>query len=93
MGNNVESKMEKQIGNKNTEKISQHIIRDIRENLGIDPNDISKDDEINRMSLGEIFNRWCEWNGLINWSGKLKNVIEDIYGIDIERRIVTRQNR
>jgi hypothetical protein len=93
MGKIDESKIGKEIEKKNTEKISQHIIRDIRENLGIGPDDTSKDDEINRMPLGEIFNRWCEWNGLINWSGKLKTVINDIYGIDIERRIVTRQNR
>ena len=93
MEKNVESKMERHVEEKNTDNISQHIIRDIRENLGVDPNDTSKDDEINRMSLGEIFSRWCEWNGLINWSGTLKTVILDIYGIDIERRIVVRQQR
>jgi hypothetical protein len=92
-GKNLENKMDKQMGNKNTEKINQRVIRDIRENLGVDPNDTSKDDEIDRMSLGEIFNRWCEWNGLINWSGKIKTAIGDIYGMDIERRVVVRQQR
>lgn len=78
---------------KNTEKIDRRIIGDVRENLGIGRDDSSKDDEINRMSLNEIFNRWCEWNGYINLSEEFKRVIGNIYGIDIERRIVIRQSR
>jgi hypothetical protein len=71
---------------KNTERINNDIIRDIRENLGIGPDDTSKDDEINRMSPDEIFNRWCEWNGFIAYHRKFKRVIGDIYGIDIWNR-------
>lgn len=78
---------------KNTEIIDQHIIGDVRENLGISRDNLSKDDEINRMSLNEIFNRWCEWNGYINLSGEFKKVIGNIYGIDIESRTIIRQSR
>ena len=88
MEKNDKSEMEKKVEKKNTEKISQGIIRDIRENLGIGPDDTSKDGEIDRMSLNEIFNRWCEWNGLINWSGRLRSVVGNIYGMDIEKRLI-----
>jgi hypothetical protein len=76
------------IEKKNTDKISQDIIRDVRENLGVFPNDTSKDGDINRMSPDEIFNRWCEWNGFINSSRRFKKVVGNIYGIDIDRRLM-----
>jgi hypothetical protein len=77
---------------KNTERIDKHIIGDVRENLGVARNDSLKDDEINRMSLNEIFSRWCEWNGYINLSKELRKVIGNIYGIDIESRTIIRQD-
>jgi hypothetical protein len=40
------------------------------------------------MSLNEIFNRWCEWNGFIGYSKKFRKVIGNIYGIDIEGRAI-----
>jgi hypothetical protein len=84
MEKEIKSKMDK----RNTVRIDGDIIRDVRENLGIDPDDTSKDDKIDRMSLDEIFNRWCEWNGYINLSGQFKRVIGSVYGIDIEGRLV-----
>ena len=88
MENKIENKMEKQVKKKNTERIRNDIIRDVRENLGIEPDDTSKDDIINRMSLNEIFDRWCEWNGLINYGKRLRNVIGNIYGMEIEGRVI-----
>lgn len=84
MEKNIESKMEK----KNTGRIDKDIIGDIREYLGVDRNDISKDDIIDNMPLNKIFHNWCEWNGLINHSRELRRVVGSIYGIDIERRVV-----
>ncbi len=72
---------------KNTERIRNDIIRDVRGNLGLEPDDLSQDDKINRMSPNEIFNRWCEWNGLINYGKKLMCVVGNIYGIDLNRKI------
>ncbi len=69
----------------NTNRIRNDIIIDIRQNLGLEPNDKSMDDNINRMSLNEIFDRWCEWNGLINYGGKLRYVVSSIYGVDLNR--------
>lgn len=84
MGKDINGKM----GKKNTERIGQNIIGNIRENLGVGPDDTSKDDEINRMSSDEIFDRWCEWNGFIYLSTHFKRVIGSIYGINIEERLI-----
>ena len=65
---------------KNTERISKSIIDDLRENLGLERGDTSKDDNINSMSPNEIFERWCEWNGFINRSETFRRVIGSIYG-------------
>lgn len=69
---------------KNTERINDRIIDDVRENLGLERGDISKDDRINGMSPNEIFNRWCEWNGFINYSKMFRAVISSVYGIEID---------
>lgn len=69
---------------KNTERINKRIIDDVRENIGIERGDASKDDEINSMSPNEIFDRWCEWNGFINYSKMFRAVIGSIYGTDID---------
>lgn len=53
---------------KNTERINKRIIDDVREHLGLKRGDASKDDKINSMSPNEIFDRWCTWNGFINYS-------------------------
>lgn len=68
----------------NTERISKGIIDNVRENLGLEKGDTSKDDEINYMSPNDIFNRWCEWNGFINCSETFRAVICSIYGVDID---------
>lgn len=81
-------KSENKMKKKNTERIGKYIINDVREYIGVEPDDTSKDDEINRMSLSEIFHKWCDWNGYINGSEKFKRVIGNIYGIDIEGRLI-----
>ena len=69
---------------KNTERISKNIIDDVRENLGLERGDPSKDDKINSMYPNEIFERWCEWNGFINLSETFRRVIGSIYGTCID---------
>jgi hypothetical protein len=75
---------------KNTDRIGKYIISDIREHLGVAPDDQSKDDEINMMSPNEIFHAWCDWKGYLNSSEKFKRVISNIYGINIEGGLIYR---
>lgn len=73
---------------KNTERVDKKIIGDVRENLGLEREDTSKDNRIDGMSPNEIFKRWCEWNGFINYSGTFREVISSIYGVDIDYNTV-----
>ena len=60
------------------------IMEDVRGNLGLNPDDESMDEEINFMTRQEIFNRVCEWNGLINHGELIREWVEDIWGIDLD---------
>lgn len=62
----------------------ENILRLVRQNLDLEPTDTSMDEEINAMSRNEIFNRVCEWEGLIGYGRVICEWIKDIYGIDLD---------
>ena len=64
--------------------MNDSIMGDLRERKGLERNDSSMDNEILRMSKTEMFAEVCNWNGLINFDGIIKNWIEKIYGIDLD---------
>ena len=66
------------------EKYFDNIMEDVRQNLGLDPEDTSRDEEINTMSRQEVFNRVCEWNGLIGYGETIRDWKENIWGVDLE---------
>lgn len=73
---------------KNTERIDKKIIGDVRENLGLEREDTSKDDKIDSMSPNEIFRRWCGWNGVVDYSGIFREAVSSIYGVDVDYNTV-----
>lgn len=67
-------------------KYPESIMRNVRQNLGLDEMDISRDDEIMAMAKQDVFNRYCEWDGLCGGYGySLLNAVEDIYGINLQQ--------
>lgn len=60
-----------------------YILRDVRQNMGVEPDDESRDDEIRTMSPTEIFDKWLEWQGIIGYSHRILNAIEEIFDIDL----------
>lgn len=60
------------------------IMEDVRQNLGLEASDTSRDDEINGMTRQEVLDRVCNWNGLIGYAGTIREWIEDIWGIDLD---------
>lgn len=52
--------------------------------MGLNKDDKSHDTDIWNMSHKRVFIEYCEWNGLTGWSNKLLDVIQDIYGIELE---------
>lgn len=65
----------------NTKRLPDIIISDIRKSLGVEPDDTSKDNIINTMDNDELFDKWCRWQGLINWSGRIRATIQVIYNL------------
>ena len=68
----------------NPNKYPEDIMQYVRQRLGADQYDDSKDAEINGMSANEVFNHVCEWNGLIGYADTIKRWVEDIYKINLE---------
>ena len=62
----------------------ENILRLVRQNLDLEPTDTSMDEEINAMSRNEVFNRVCEWEGLIGYGRVIREWIKDIYGINLD---------
>lgn len=67
------------------------VMRDLRERLGVEPNDESRDGEIMSRTPNENFKELCEWNGLLgSICTNIKSWVLDIYGIDLEQVKITK---
>lgn len=65
-------------------KYPERIMRCVRQKLGLEEMDTSKDLEIYQMSRKEILNAVCTWNGLIGYGYTITGWIEDIWQIDLD---------
>lgn len=68
----------------NTERLPKNILGDIRQSLGVNKDDTSKDDQINKMSNNELLKNFFIWHGFISYEYKIKNAIEKIYEIELK---------
>lgn len=65
---------------------SEKVMEAIRQHRGLEPDDISEDEEIMKMAKQDVFNQYCAWKGLLGGYGyMLLNVIEDIYDINLQQ--------
>jgi hypothetical protein len=65
-------------------KYPENIMRRLRQREDLEPDDTSKDEQLNRLSPSEAFAGVCNWEGLINYDFVIKGWIEDIYGFNID---------
>ena len=65
-------------------KYSDEIMRIVRQRLGLNAFDTSKDSLINEMDKGEIFDHVCTWEGFVCYSDAIKGWVLDIYGVDLD---------
>lgn len=65
-------------------KYPEYIMSYVRQNMGLDSDDTSKDDFINSMNKKDVFDRVLNWNGIVGYSSQIKGWIEEIYGIELE---------
>lgn len=64
-------------------RYNEYIMRNVRGNLGLEIDDISKDDLIMEMSKKEVLERYFIWDGICNHSDEILDLIYDIYGVDL----------
>ena len=64
-------------GDKTTvqKQYSDFIMRAVRQSLGLDEDDTSRDEEIMEMAGAEIVDRYLTWNGIIGYTSYIINVV------------------
>lgn len=68
-----------------TKGYNDDVMNAVRQVLGLDKNDTSKDEEIMEMEKHEVFQMYCQWNGLLeNWDNYLLEAIQSIYKVDLK---------
>lgn len=58
---------------------SDFVIKAVRQHLGLNEHDSSRDDEINRMSKHELLNHCLEWEGIYGFTNYVLKYIDSIY--------------
>ena len=60
-----------------------YIMEMVRQHLGLELYDTSRDEEINNMSHGTVLDHVMEWEGIIGYGYTIPQWIKDIYGIEL----------
>ena len=68
----------------NPNKYSEDVMECVRQRLGLEMFDDSRDEEINELSPNEVLEHMCSWNGLLGYAYTIKSWIKDIYKIDLD---------
>ena len=66
-----------------TNKYPESIMENVRQRLGLEKYDTSRDEQINEMSKNVIFSHVCNWNNLSGYASTIKTWIKDIYDIEL----------
>lgn len=66
-------------------KYNDVVMKAVRQNMGLEENDESADNEIMQMDEKEVFKAYCHWNGLLgNYYSTLMKTVENIFGVELE---------
>ena len=58
---------------------SNYLMRSVRQSMGLDKNDTSRDDVIMEMDSYELLDRFLEWEGIIGYTQKIVNILKEIF--------------
>ncbi len=67
-----------------TPKYPNYLMEKVRQQIGLESYDASRDAEINEMPHDTVLNSCLIWEGIIGYTFTLKNWIKDIYGVTLE---------
>ena len=59
------------------------IMEDLRQRRGLEEDDTSEDQEILEMSGYDFLDEWLQWNGIVNYTDDIINVIKVAFGIEL----------
>lgn len=66
-------------------KYPESIMRDLRNRIGLKPDDKSQDGELRKLTPSEAFSEVCQWSGLLgNYDYVIKRWVREIYGVDLD---------
>ena len=60
-------------------KYSNYLMRSVRQSMGLDEDDTSRDDAIMEMDSYELLDRFLEWEGIIGYTQKIVNILKEIF--------------
>ncbi len=64
------------------EKYNNDIMEAVRQRMGLEEDDTSKDDVIMKMDKEDVFREYCQWNGLLgSWYSELLSTIRNINSV------------
>lgn len=64
-------------------KYSERVMKNVRENMGLEPNDTSQDKFIEALGRHEVLDRFLTWEGIIGYTNKIEDAISDIYNVNL----------
>lgn len=62
----------------------RYIMEKVRQHIGLEPWDTSRDDEINNMTHHSVFGHCLEWEGIIGYNNTIRDWVSGIYGVTLE---------
>lgn len=64
-------------------KYSERVMRNVRQNMGLEPNDTSEDKFIEALGRHEVLDKFLTWEGIIGYTNKIEDAISNIYGVNL----------
>ena len=67
-----------------TYKYNDDVMKSVRQSLGLEEDNISRDDEIMQMDKKAVFEHYCLWNGLLGYYYQyLLEAVESIFNVKL----------
>ena len=65
---------------------SDNIMEALRQRLGLEENDTSKDALIMEMEPKDVLDMYLCWEGIIGWTDTIIEIIEEVYNVYLDTR-------
>jgi len=65
-------------------KYSPDVMESVRQRLGLDEDDESRDKDIEAMTCLQLLDHCLCWEGIIGYTSLISGLVEDIYGVKLK---------